>query len=491
MPLESAPISTFGEFLGIEIRKELLQIWLREDPSSFDVEVVTAVSDAACSRIAADLIRLAKEWVPTLALELDSPLVDLGHADGEAEASQAFAAELAVLTSSLLNFFESVNFFEPLQVGESLGELAPRLPSWFSDFQLPTPSIFCLAAVIAPVLLRAQRAPRGEAQTDAGKPEAPPGSQEELLIRQLQQCRKRIFSLERELVVQSRTEKEKVSFEKAERANSETRLMEINSQLEERLKARTEELRKAGQKLIEAQRGMDHAKFLLEDKNKQIAKFEYKEQQRLKHEEQHNEREKEYGKRLLRLAIQEDAMQQREKYRLEKLQSFIQGGSQVEDLTDSNADVNMRSALEKVEDEFEVTFKQRQEKFDAALREYERKVEEKKAQYNVLNKDLLKAGAQKKTVLIDVGIQAQEELSLPPPTAEGDAGGAEADADAVPKEDVEESPKVAEGAPGDEAVVPAPDLPALGRRASGISEEVEQEAVAAFNMGLQNARDAI
>jgi hypothetical protein len=499
MPLQSAPISTFGEFISVAIRKELLQIWLREDPSSFDVEVVTAVSDAACSRISEDLIQLAKEWAPTLALEVNSPLVDLGHADGETD--QAFATELAVLTSSLLNFFESVNFFEPLQVGESLGELAPRLPSWFSDFQLPSHSIFGLAAVIAPVLLRAQRLPRSEDQMDA-RPEAPPGSQEELLTRQLQQCRKRIFSLERELVVQSRTEKEKVSFEKSERAKSETRLMEINSQLEERLKARTEELRKAGQKLIEAQRGMDHAKFLLEDKNKQIAKFEYKEQQRLKYEEDRSEREKEYGKRLLRLAIQEDAMKQREKYRLEKLQSFIKGDEQVEDLSDSNADVNMRSALEKVEDEFEVTFKQRQEKFDAALREYERKVEEKKAQYNVLNKDLLKAGAHtKKPLMIDMGIQAQEEcreISPVAPGAEGDSAAADtgngggAEIAVAPQDDAEESQQVPEGGPANEdEVVPAPDLPALGRRASGISEEVEQEAVAAFNMGLQNARDAI
>merc|ERR1712139_102566 len=148
---------------------------------------------------------------------------------------------------------------------------------------------------------------------------------------------------ERELLVRSRAEKEKVSYEKAERAKAEARLMEINSQLEDRLRARTEELRKAGQKLIEAQRGMDHAKFLLEDKNKQIAKFEYKEQQRLKEEEQQNEREKEYGKRLLRLAIQEDAMKQREKYRLEKLQAYIKGDEKVEELSDINSHVNIRS----------------------------------------------------------------------------------------------------------------------------------------------------
>jgi len=191
-------------------------------------------------------------------------------------------------------------------------------------------------------------------------------------------------------------------------------------------------------------------------------------------------------------------MKQREEYRLEKLQSFIKGEEQVEGLADSNADVNMRSALEKVEDEFEVTFKQRQEKFDAALREYERKVEEKKAQYNVLNKDLLKAGAHtKKPLMIDIGIQAEcQEVSPVAPGAEGDAAatdigtGAGAEGAIVPQDDAEESQQVPEGS-DEEKIIQNPDLPALGRRASGISEQVEQEAVAAFNMGLQNARDAI
>jgi len=491
MPLQAAPVSTFGEFICVAIRKELLQIWLREDPSSFDVEVVTAVSDAACAHVSADLIELVKGWLPSLVLEVQSPLVDLGNGDGGVAHSPAYAAELTMLTSSLQLFFESANFFEPLQVGEQLGDLAPRVPPWFMDFQLPTPSTFCLAAEIAPVLMRAQRSSSGEDQAESAEPEAPPGSQQETITRQLQQCRKRIFSLERELVVQSRTEKEKVTFEKAERAKSETRLMDINSQLEERLKARTEELRKAGQKLIEAQRGMDHAKFLLEDKNRQIAKFEYKEQQRLKHEEQQNEREREYGKRLLRLAIQEDVMKQREKYRLEKLQGFIKGEEQVEDLADSGADVNMRSALDKMEDEFEVTFKQRQEKFDAALKDYERKVEEKKAQYDVLSKDVLKAGvaAKNKPAGIEIGIQAQVEPASPKADTQalqGADGGADEgaqDEGEEPQQGVPEAMKVNDG-------LMSPTTPP-GRRASGISKEVEQEAVAAFNMGLQNARDAI
>jgi len=200
-------------------------------------------------------------------------------------------------------------------------------------------------------------------------------------------------------------------------------------------------------------------------------------------------------------------MRQRETYRLDKLQKFIKGEEKVEELTDSNADVNMRLALERVEDEFEITFKQRQEKFDAKLREYERMVDEKKAQYHNLNKDLLKAGALKQPKprqidMIDIGVQAfpeeRRELSPAPLGSfgvDGDVVGMEGSSAggeslSVAQDDVEESQLLAEG-PAREQPVLVAELPALGRRASGISEEVEQEALAAFNMGLQNARDAL
>jgi len=191
-------------------------------------------------------------------------------------------------------------------------------------------------------------------------------------------------------MVRSRSEKEKVAFEKSERAKAEARLMEINTQLEERLKARTEDLRKTGQKLVEAQRGANQTKLQLEDKNKQITKFEYKENQHIKMQEEFQHREKELSKRLLRLSVQEDVIKQREEYRIDQLRQWLKGEKQTESLSEVDADINQTAALERMEVGFDVVFKKRQDKFDASLREYDRRLDEKRSQYNSLNRDLAK-----------------------------------------------------------------------------------------------------
>jgi len=226
--------------------------------------------------------------------------------------------------------------------------------------------------------------PRGEV------PQPEPGSREELLAKQLQNYQRRIFLLERELMARSRSEKQKVATEKAERAKAEARLMEINSQLEERLKARTEDLRKTGQKLVEAQRSMNQTKWQLEDKIKAITKLEYKEENHLKEQNAFLEREKDLSKRLLRLAIQEDSMRQREEFRIDKLRGWLKGEQDTDSLSETDANINMEAALQKLEEHFELAFNRRQEKFQAALREHDRKLDEKRNQYNTLNREVVK-----------------------------------------------------------------------------------------------------
>merc|ERR1719352_706481 len=111
---------------------------------------------------------------------------------------------------------------------------------------------------------------------------------------------------------------------------------------------------------------MNHTKWLLEDKNKAITRFEYKEEQHQKAQGEFTEKEKDLSKRLLRLAIQEDTMRQREEFRIDKLRSWLQGEEAVENLTETNAEINNRAALERMEDDFEASFIKRQEKFEAA-----------------------------------------------------------------------------------------------------------------------------
>jgi len=411
---------TIGEFIAASLRKEILHIWLGQDPAPIDAEVVGALVVSWSPAIAEELIQLVKGWIPGLLLNMDSPLSAFRGDGGEDEVSLAvsYVAEPARLTisESLQSFFESLHFSADPPSGSALSlqpELVHRLPSWLisENFRLPADSVFCLSAGIGPVLLRAPRdeslleddAERETSQRaqgvdeDAGVeigsprwevPRPPRGSKEETLTKRLQSYQRRIFRLERELNARSQSEKEKVALEKKERANAEARLMEINSQLEERLKARTEDLRKTGQKLVEAQRGMNHTKWLLEDKSKQISKHEYREEQQNKTTDDFKEQEKKLTKRLLRLAVQEDAIRQREEYRIDKLQGYLKGKEDADALSEANSNVNMTAVLEKMEDDFEVTFNKRNEKFESSLREYDRKLEDKRTQYNILNRDV-------------------------------------------------------------------------------------------------------
>jgi hypothetical protein len=408
-----------GDFIESVLRKEILHIWLDRDPAPFDVEAVDALVQAWSPSIAEELLKIAKGWIPSLQLSVDSPLPDLGGTEDDQDVSlvASYLAEPARLTvtESLQSFFGSLCFpteFPASSVFALRPELVQRLPAWLCSqgFELPSDSVFCLSAEIGPVLLRA---PSDEAATvdDAGEgvdedgrvdigsvvgsprgdlPKPPAGSREEQLAKQLQKYQRRIFLLERELMGRNRSEKEKVAYEKAERAKREARLMEINGQLEERLKARTEDLRKTGQKLVEAQRAMNQSKLHLEDKNKQIAKFEYREEIIQKEQDDFQLREKDLSRRLLRLAIQEDTMRQREEFRIDKLRAWLKGEENTESLTEDDAQINMRAALERLEDDFELTFKKRQDKFEAALREYDKRLDDKRNQYNGLHREVSK-----------------------------------------------------------------------------------------------------
>merc|ERR1711976_572203 len=61
-----------------------------------------------------------------------------------------------------------------------------------------------------------------------------------------------------------------------------------------------------------------------------------------------------------------------------------------ESLTETNAEINERAALENMEADFEASFIKRQEKFEASLRDYDRRLEDKRNQYNALSKEVVR-----------------------------------------------------------------------------------------------------
>merc|ERR1712182_43459 len=83
-------------------------------------------------------------------------------------------------------------------------------------------------------------------------------------------------------------------------------------------------------------------------------------------------------------------MGQREEFRIDKLRAWLKGEENTESLTEDDAQINMRAALERLEDDFELTFKKRQDKFEAALREYDKRLDDKRNQYNGLSREVSK-----------------------------------------------------------------------------------------------------
>merc|ERR1719240_1541094 len=97
------------------------------------------------------------------------------------------------------------------------------------------------------------------------------------------------------------------------------RLMEVNEQLQEKLKSRTQDLRKAGGKLIETQRAIDQTKQILDSKTKELKKAEYGRDLVLQKEQKIDELRADFEKRLGVLTFRESRVAQIERVVIDKL----------------------------------------------------------------------------------------------------------------------------------------------------------------------------
>merc|ERR1711939_783746 len=104
--------------------------------------------------------------------------------------------------------------------------------------------------------------------------------------------------------------------------------MEVNHQLEDRLKARTEELRRAGQKIIEAQRNVDDARSQLSERKREIAQLKYQLDQDNEIKRKEQLREQEHSRSLLRAAARANLAKENSKKRADLLDKFLGGGNE-------------------------------------------------------------------------------------------------------------------------------------------------------------------
>jgi len=401
--------NTVGQAIAVSFRKQLLHLWANADPKSLSVSMVDAVVAALAPALVDSLINVANRLFPGLGVELATPL-PAPEARPVGGGSGHEASNHSALLEELHSFLSSHNLLaDEAEVRSFLKEeVSPKLPMnhpwqrWLCGgcaLLLPADAVLSICSISAPALLARRwvstphAADDEDATATAGDPQdsAPAGSPQSA-ARALR-CRKRVFALERELVAREHAQREREAFDKAERAKSEARLMDINRQLEERLKVKAEELRRAGQKIIEAQRGIDDARAQLTEKKHRISKLEYQIGLNKNSSEECEAKEKEYGRRMLRLAVQESALGEREHRRVLKLQGVLGAGSDLPasllQAQDEMLNLDQSSGLfERLEAQFKERLQHRREQHNAALRQFEHHMEAKRAEYALICKQI-------------------------------------------------------------------------------------------------------
>lgn len=465
---EDRQSNTVGELLVEVLGKELCHIWLRKDPGTFDLEVLHAVMARVGPSLASDMVELIQRWVPglgslecrTLLPDLrkfppeieDCPKLELAQRKLIAESLEvlltgmqwSFAADDREWRHFLQQYHETVaksssSVTTTSKEQEILGKKAPRfLAGGLMSFPAESVAAVCGAVTLAVehvLMFRPQVKAAAAGTLEAlvrggdggalalgrGEDDAAGAVKEQLamdkalrskegLISELQRARRRMFEMERELVAKEHKKAEQVAWERGERERETSQLMQLNSILEDRLRKRTEEVKEQKRLVEDGKRRVEHVNSLLLEKHRKIEVLEHALGTSSRMTEDVLEREREYGRRMLRLRLAEDQSMQSQKLRIEKLQRLIRteqsGGSPLGDeiplsLTEGESHIaaQAKETLEKVEAEFDSFFEQRQEKFREALETYERRLGEKKSKFESTCQELLKAEAMQACVV--------------------------------------------------------------------------------------------
>jgi len=220
-------------------------------------------------------------------------------------------------------------------------------------------------------------------------------------------CQQRIQVLESKLVEQEEAHRQCNQQDQEEWDRAQKRLLDISAQLEEKLKSRTEELRRAGQKIIEAQRSLDQARTQLAERKKESAQLRGQLDQDLEQRREAEANEQERVRARMRRAIRESVDRRRNKLAVDILRRcLVDGGKEGERLaeqaeggiesvlsvrdpqTADTAEDKSSILLEQLEQEFQGQIARQKESHKAALREFDARIEGKQHEYQRTCKQL-------------------------------------------------------------------------------------------------------
>jgi len=332
--------STVGEFVNAVLLKELWASQLRrlpdDDGINFEVgpwlELVRHVSPT----LPQDILMTAAAWVPAIADV--TPATLLPDLDQYPASSVDLEGLNLVQRKLLLEALEIVLDTYAEQDKDCFGELVDEMPQLEYPL-LQRHGLACVAAQIAALLEQFALMRPASSQIhlrendidfaalnrlNTERDRLPAGSKQEL-VDEMQRCRQHVFDLELDLKSQVKVTEAVTNREKRECDKALARLLTVNQHLEEKLKSRTEDYRNAVKKFKNQDRRLQHSQWLLEEREKTIKLLQEENDKFSQKQSDLLEREREYGRRVVKVQLAEFENLCRHEHRTTRLKEIMDG----------------------------------------------------------------------------------------------------------------------------------------------------------------------
>jgi len=397
-----SPATTVGEHIEGIILKELWCAQLLSQPElvDFDPAPSRALVEHFAPSIARDVLDAVRGWIPIAAdLTPASLLPDLDQFPDSPQDEDG----LTVWQRSIVHGASEI----VLDIFNDPGAAPNGCPTEMISPVLPRSSLAAVAVQIAAMLEHLSLLhPQGaQAQLQGSdldlaawqhlctfRGEQPLAGTKQQLVEELQQCRRQIFDLEKELVTQVKVAEAASSREKQECDKTVGRLLCLNAALEEKLKQRTEQYRCSSTRIETLQRQVQHEHLLVEEKSKKVRALEDELSKSGRMQADLLEREREYGNRILKLRMEEYEGMCEDHKRRKHLESVLKGESSDHDTLPVPRKEDLKGLAEETLDgllsEFATFFEDRQNNLLDLTHQCEDAINEKRRTTQIINEDM-------------------------------------------------------------------------------------------------------
>lgn len=410
----SQTCATIGQLITNAVLKELLAGQLQRGLEPVDASRAQALLNELAPNIAKDILETASGWIPVAAeVSPESLLPDLDQFPPAPHNVEGLTVQQRKLLLEAIEIILDV-FNDPSDENEE--ELDEHQP------HLPRPSIACISAQVASVLehltiLRPRNAATAchDADLDladwqrvhaAGCDQRTRSSREEL-IEEVQQCRQRIFEVEKEFAVQANHAAAQAARAKRDHTQMAARLLNVNRALEVKCKQQAQEAKDLHQQVFDLGLRVTYEQARAEQKDQQTKQLQEELSKQVRMQDDMLVREKEYGRRILTLHLGEFESTVRNDHRLKALSSVMSGRTR----TETEIDIRTRSGtsspravtatestarhelnaedladlakrtLESLERDFDGIFEERQRRFKEVVKKQEARLQDRQSRF--------------------------------------------------------------------------------------------------------------